>query len=65
MPLPEKAAIDALHISIATVGGMDYLLTWNCKHIANASLRPKIERISRAAGYEPPIICTPQELWEV
>jgi hypothetical protein len=65
LPLPPKAKIDALHIAIATVGGMDYLLTWNCKHIANAVLRPKIEAISRESGYEPPIICTPQELWEV
>ena len=33
-PIPEKAAVDALHIAIATVHGMDYLLTWNCKHIS-------------------------------
>ena len=64
IPLPKKARIDALHIAIATVGGMDYLLTWNCKHIANAALRSKIEIISRNSGYEPPVICTPQELWE-
>jgi len=63
--LPPKAKIDALHIAVATVGGMDYLLTWNCKHIANATLRPKIEAVARESGYEPPIICTPQELWEV
>src|SRR5690606_3967617 len=60
--LPEKAMLDAFHVSIATVHGVDYLLTWNCKHIANASLRGKIEAISRAAGYEPTIICTPFEL---
>lgn len=65
IPLSQKAIIDAMHIAIATVGGMNYLLTWNCKHIANATLRPKIESISRESGYEPPIICTPQELWEV
>ncbi|MFH0975318.1 MAG: type II toxin-antitoxin system VapC family toxin [Spirochaetota bacterium] len=65
IPLPPKAKIDVLHIAAATVGGMDYLLTWNCKHIANAILRPKIEAIAREYGYEPPIICTPQELWEV
>lgn len=64
VPLPQKANIDALHIAVAAVGGMDYLLTWNCKHIANATLRPKIEAVSRELGYEPPIICTPQELWE-
>ncbi len=60
--LPEKARIDALHIAIATLSGMDYLLTWNCTHIANAILRPKFEAICREFGYEPPTICTPQEL---
>ncbi len=62
--LPEKAKIDALHIAVATVHGMDYLLTWNCKHIANAVMRTKIEAICRTAGYEPPVICTPLELME-
>nr|VFK21942.1 MAG: hypothetical protein BECKLPF1236B_GA0070989_12853 [Candidatus Kentron sp. LPFa] len=62
IPLPEKARIDASHIAVATLGGMDYLLTWNCAHIANAILRPKIEATSREYGYEPPTICTPQEL---
>ena len=62
--LPQKAKADALHIAIATVHGMDYLLTWNCTHIANAIMRPKIESICRAAGYEPPVICTPPELGE-
>lgn len=62
--LPQKAKADALHIGIATVHGMDYLLTSNCTHIANAIMRPKIESICRAAGYEPPVICTPPELVE-
>jgi len=65
IPLPQKAKLDALHIAIATIGGMDYLLTWNCSHIANAILRPKIEGLCREFGYEPPTICTPQELCEV
>ncbi len=60
--LPQKARVDAIHVALATVHGMDYLLTWNCKHIANASLRGKIEDLCRAAGFEPPIICTPLEL---
>ena len=64
LPLPEKAALDASHIAVATVHGMDYLLTWNCAHIANAALRPRIERINESLGYETPIICTPQELME-
>ncbi len=62
--LPEKAEIDAYHVAIATVNGMEYLMTWNCTHIANAHTRPKIEATCRALGYEPPIICTPQELIE-
>ena len=54
----------ALHVAIAVVNGMDYVLTWNCTHIANAAIRDKIERTCREAGYEPPIICTPEELME-
>ena len=65
VPLPEKAGVDALHIAIATVHGMEYLLTWNCTHIANAALRPQIEAVCRSFEYEPPTICTPQELMEV
>lgn len=64
VPLPEKAEVDALHIAVATVHGMEYLVTWNCTHIANAALRPRIEAICRSFGYEPPAICTPQELME-
>jgi predicted nucleic acid-binding protein len=64
IPLPESAAADALHIAIAVVNGMDYLLTWNCTHIANAALRGKIEAVCRRQGFEVPIICTPEELLE-
>ena len=63
--VPEKAAEDALHIAIAVTNGIEYLLTWNCKHLANATLRTKIEETCRFAGYEPVIICTPEELLEV
>ncbi len=62
--VPRQAEMDAFHISVAAVHGMDYLLTWNCKHIANAVLRPKVEAVCRHHGYEPPVICTPQELME-
>ena len=62
IPLPAKAAADAIHIAIAAVNGIAFLLTWNCRHIANVTLRPRIEAICRAAGYEPPLICTPEEL---
>lgn len=64
MALPEKAVVDALQIAIAVVSGMDYLLTWNCTHIANATLRNRIESVCRSNGYEPPVICTPEELEE-
>lgn len=65
LPLPERAVTDAVHVAIAATNGMDYLLTWNCKHLANAVLRSKIEDVCREQGYEPPVICTPQELMEV
>jgi len=65
VPLPESAATDALHIAVAAVNGIEYLLTWNCKHIANPCLRPRIERVCRDIGYEAPVICTPQELLEI
>lgn len=62
--MPEKAAVDALHVAVAVVNGVDYVLTWNCTHIANATIRDKIERTCRESGFEPPIICTPEELME-
>lgn len=65
VPLPPNADLDALHVAISAVHGMDYLLTWNCTHIANAVLRHKIESVCRAAGFEPPVICTPHELMEI
>ena len=63
--LPEKADVDALHIAVAALNGIDYLLTWNCKHIANPSLRRIIERVLSEANIEPPVICTPQEMINV
>jgi hypothetical protein len=62
--LPLGAAADALHIAIAVVNGMDYLLTWHCTHIANAALRSPIEAVCRRTGFAVPIICTPDELLE-
>jgi predicted nucleic acid-binding protein len=60
--LPPKAAADAVHIATATVHGMDYLLTWNCKHIANAQIQKKLAEICLDFEYELPTICTPYEL---
>lgn len=63
-PIPQKAVLDAFHIAAAVSGGADYLLTWNFKHLANAALRKQIETVCRTSGYDPPVICTPEELME-
>jgi predicted nucleic acid-binding protein len=60
--IPETEPRDALHISLAAVNGIRYLLTWNFRHIANAETRASIEQICRDCGYTPPSICTPDEL---
>ena len=57
-----KAEADALHIAVAAVHGMEFLATWNCKHIANAMTLPSVYEACRSAGYEPPLVCTPYEL---
>jgi len=62
--VPATSAVDALHMATAAVHGMHYLLTWNCAHIANASLRHRIEALCRLRGLDPPTICTPEELGE-
>ena len=62
--VPAKASIDALHIAVAVVNRVDYLVTWNCVHIANAAIRTNIERVCRSAGLQAPVICTPEELME-
>ncbi|WP_246605360.1 hypothetical protein [Sphaerospermopsis torques-reginae] len=62
--LPPKASNDAIHIALATVYGLDYLLTWNCKHIANAQIQRKLSQICAEIGYDLAIICTPYELIE-
>ena len=60
--LPQKAFPDALHIAIATVHQIEYLLTWNCKHIANVEVLPRIADLCEDLGLPLPIICTPEEL---
>ena len=61
-PIPESYSEDALHIALATINGMDYLLTWNFHHINNARLKRDIARIAEENGYECPVICSPEEL---
>jgi hypothetical protein len=60
--LPRKAAGDAIHIALATVHACDNLLTWNCRHIANAELQRILRRVIEEQGYEMPVLCTPEEL---
>ena len=60
--LPKQAAADAVHVATAACHGIEFLLTWNSIHIANAELRPTIDEVSRNNGYTPPILCTPDEL---
>ncbi len=62
--LPANAADDALHLAIAAVNRIPYLLTWNCRHLANARMRPIIESVCAAKGFKAPIVCTPEELME-
>ena len=60
--LPAKALNDALHIAVSAVHGIDYLLTWNCRHLDNAETKPVIRSVCAIHGYTSPEICTPQEL---
>ena len=62
--IPREAIEDALHVAVAAAHGMDYLLTWNCRHIANAAMRNRIADVCASSGFEAPVICTPEELLE-
>lgn len=62
--LPTKATDEVLHIAVAATHAIPYLLTWNCRHLANATLRPMIESVCAVKGFKAPIICTPEELLE-
>jgi len=61
--LPPQASADAAHVA-AAVHEVEFLVTWNVAHIANAALRRRVEDVCRAQGYTPPILCTPDELME-
>jgi len=63
--LPARAGNDALHIAVAAIHRMTYLLTWNCRHMANATMRTQIESVCASQGFKAPIICTPEEMMEV
>lgn len=63
--LPAVAALDAAHIAIAVANGVEYLATWNFRHIANPANKPRIDQVCRNAGLRPPTICTPKQLTEI
>ncbi len=60
--IPPRAVRDAAHIAVAAVNDVDYLLTWNCKHLANAQIIRRISVVCNREGYNMPVICTPEEL---
>ena len=60
--LPADADRDAAHIALATVHEMEILLSWNCRHIANAAIQARLRRLAEKAGFALPVLCTPDEL---
>jgi hypothetical protein len=60
--LPASASRDAVHIAVTAVHQVHFLLTWNCRHIANATIFRDLQHIIMSAGYDVPVICTPEEL---
>ena len=60
--LPTDADRDAAHIALATVHEMDILLSWNCRHIANAAIQARLRRLVEQSGFTLPVLCTPDEL---
>jgi hypothetical protein len=63
-PLPNTTADDALYVAVATLHGMDCLLTWNCRHLANAELIGELETSLAEKRLQLPFICTPDKLME-
>jgi len=65
LDIPEKSFRDAAHLAVASVHGIDYLVTWNCAHLANGKVIKKLVKINESSGIHTPIICTPEELMVV
>jgi len=60
--IPVRAVRDAAHVAVAAVNDVDYLLTWNCKHLANAQIMRRLSVVCNLQGFSMPLICTPEEL---
>ena len=63
--IPPRATRDAAHIAFAAVHEMDFLLTWNCRHIHNAMISRRLAEVCAAQGYTLPVLCTPRELMAI
>ena len=62
--IPEKAFRDAIYLAVCSVHNIDYLVTWNCAHLANGEVIKKLMTINRTSGIHTPVVCTPEELRE-
>ncbi|MEK6556766.1 MAG: type II toxin-antitoxin system VapC family toxin [Candidatus Margulisiibacteriota bacterium] len=60
--IPQKSVLDVFHIAYAVFHKIDFLLTWNCKHLANANIIQSLYRLNDRLGHTTPVICTPEEL---
>ncbi len=65
LALPESARADSYHLALAVWHGMDFMATWNCRHIAGARTRQIIQRTNAEQGIDTPVLCTPEELMEL
>ncbi|MCF8241420.1 MAG: type II toxin-antitoxin system VapC family toxin [Melioribacteraceae bacterium] len=65
LPIPNKAQLDAAHLAVACYHKMDYLISWNCKHIVSARIRKDLEKFNKEMNLITPTICTPEELMEI
>ena len=65
LDIPKKAFRDGAYLAVASMHGIDYLVTWNCIHLANGEVIKKFVRINESSGIHTPIICTPEELMGV
>jgi hypothetical protein len=63
--MPDHARTDSIHLAVASWHGMDFLVTWNCRHIAAAHVRRAVARVNSRRGIPTPEICTPEELMEL
>jgi hypothetical protein len=60
--LPRGAQLDVVHLACAVFYEMDYLLTWNCTHLANGLVIKRLQKANAVLGRATPIIATPEEL---